>query len=57
LFGGNYSGAHAFINVWNPAIADGDISIAEIALSSNHSNITSSIHAGWIVSLIKYSLS
>jgi hypothetical protein len=47
--GGNYLGARAFLNVWNPATNDGDISIAQVGLRSGPSDLLNTIEAGWMV--------
>ncbi|XP_059446622.1 protein neprosin-like [Corylus avellana] len=49
LRGGNYYGAHASINVWNPATYTGEISIAQIWLASGPKNLLNTIEAGWLV--------
>ncbi|XP_062162939.1 protein neprosin-like [Alnus glutinosa] len=51
---GNYHGASAFINVWNPTVNDDEVSIAQIWLTSGPSDLLNTIEAGWIVSSTIY---
>ncbi|KAL0010227.1 hypothetical protein SO802_005335, partial [Lithocarpus litseifolius] len=49
LEGGQYYGARASLNVWNPVVYDGDVSIAQIWVTAGPSNDINSIEAGWKV--------
>lgn len=46
---GNYYGARATINVWNPLTNFGELSIAQIWVLAGDGNELNSLEAGWTV--------
>ncbi|KAK6284434.1 PREDICTED: uncharacterized protein LOC18596072 [Theobroma cacao] len=49
---GNYFGASAMLNVWNPPTFDNEFSLAQIWLLSGPQDELNSMEAGWIVSQV-----
>ncbi|XVE88763.1 hypothetical protein DITRI_Ditri19aG0095100 [Diplodiscus trichospermus] len=45
---GNYFGASAWFNVWNPATFNGEFSLAQIWVLSGHEDELNSMEAGWL---------
>lgn len=48
MYGGQYYGAQAGFNVWNPAAYNEDNSIAQIWVVGGNGKALSSVEAGWI---------
>ncbi|XWS12031.1 hypothetical protein CRYUN_Cryun37aG0055600 [Craigia yunnanensis] len=45
---GNYFGASAWLNVWNPATFDSEFSVAQIWVLAGHQDELNSMEAGWM---------
>jgi len=49
LNSGNFKGAHATINVWNPVVLDQEASFSQIWLTAGPRETVNTIEAGWRV--------
>lgn len=52
LVGGQYYGARATINVWNPETYQGEFSFAQIWVGSGEGDEANTMEVGWLVSWI-----